>query len=358
LDDFVRAHAECLGATARHWAGRQDGAEAPQADFFSRDALDDTTWSSAPLAQRVRFIEERRRQDADAARTLLKTVWAQENADARVRLLKTLRTGLASADQSFLEELKKDRAPRVRALAQRFLCRLPGTAEEHPALRACVERIRRSETGLLRKRKVLALELPATVKEAAANGWIRETFAEVGFDELGHSLAMAELEMVEAAGKDQNLLLGLALMAAQDKRFDLLEKIVSTHFADAWEEMSLSGPLDLSDWTAEERMRWAEILVRPCAAKPPAVYAAWTWLHRALRGPAPEALMEGVLQPASWLSELQQEKKCGPEWMEILAACCPRPQRSALRSQFAALDAPLTANALALMDILDTMEKA
>jgi hypothetical protein len=358
LDDFVRAHAEYLGATAQYWARRQDDTSAPQPDFFGRDALDDTTWSSAPLGQRVRFIEERRRQDADAARTLLKTVWAQENADARVRLLMSLRTGLQSADQSFLEELQKDRAPRVRALAQRLRCRLPGTAGEHPALRTCVERIRRSEIGLLRKRVVLTLELPATVKETTAMGWIRETFAEVGLEELGLSLAMSELEIIEAAGKDQSLLLGLAVMATQDKRFDLLEKIVGLHLSDAWEQMSLSGPLDLSDWTAQERMQWAEILARPYIAKPPTVYAAWTWLHKTLKGPVPEALMQGVVRSAGWLGELQQENKCGPEWMEVLAACCPGPQRNPLRMQFAALDAPLTANALPLMDILDTMEKA
>ena len=201
LADFVRAHAEYLEATARYWAIRQDGADAPQPDFFGRDALDDTTWSSAPLGQRVRFIEDRRRQDAAAARTLLKTVWAQESADARVRLLMAFRTGLTSADESFLEELQKDRAPRVRALAQRFLCRLPGTAGEHPALRTCAERIRRSEKGLLRTRVVLTLELPATVKEMTASSWIRETFAEVSLDELGRSLAMSELEIIEAAGK-------------------------------------------------------------------------------------------------------------------------------------------------------------
>jgi hypothetical protein len=269
-----------------------------------------------------------------------------------------LRTGLTSADQSFLEELQKDRAPRVRALAQRLLCRLPGTAGEHPALRNCVERVRRTETGLLRKRVVLTLELPATVKEMTARSWIRETFAEVSLDELGRSLAMSELEIIEAAGKDQNLLLGLVVMATQDRRFDLLDKIVGLYFADAWEQMSLSGPLDLSDWTAEERMRWAAILTRPYIAKPPTEYAAWSWLHKTLKAAAPEALMQGVVRSANWLSELPQEKKCGPEWTEVLTACCPRSQRNALRAQFAALDAPLTATALALMDVLDTMEKA
>jgi hypothetical protein len=88
------------------------------------------------------------------------------------------------------------------------------------------------------------------------------------------------------------------------------------------------------------------------------LYAAWSWLHKALKAPVPEGLMEGVVRSDSWLSELQRGEKCGPEWMEILAACCPRPQRNRLRTQLAAVDSPLTVTALPLMDILDTMEKA
>jgi hypothetical protein len=358
LDDFVRAHAESLGATAEYWAKRQDDAEAPPPDYFGPEALEDTTRSSAPLVRRVRFIEERRRQDAEGARTLLETTWPQESADARVRLVMALQTGLTSADQGFLEGLNKDRAPRVRALAQRFLGRLPGTMVHHPALRACIERIQRSETGLLRKRMVLSLELPATVKEHTVRDWIRETFAEVALDELGRSLGASELEIIEAAGKDQNLLLGLAIMATQDKRFDLLEEIVRKHFKDALEQMSLSGPIDLSDWTPEERIQWAKILASPYGAKPPVLYAAWSWLHRSLKGPLPEELMERVVRSPTWLSELQQKEKCGPEWLEMLAICCPRPQRDRLRTRLADVDSPLTVTALPLMDILDTMEKA
>jgi len=101
LDDFVRTHAEFLGATAQYWARRQDDAYAPAPDYFGPDALDDTNWSSAPLGRRVRFIEQRRRQDSEAARTLLEATWPQESADARVRLLMMLQAGLSSATRAF-----------------------------------------------------------------------------------------------------------------------------------------------------------------------------------------------------------------------------------------------------------------
>jgi hypothetical protein len=357
IDGFVRAYAEQLGLTAQHWAAQQNDSTAAQQNYFFADALDETNWSQAPLAQRARFIMDRRKEDAAAARTLVEANWAQENADARVRVLTALETGLNSGDQTFLEGLAKDRAPRVRSLAQRFLARITGRDADHPALKACMERMHRSTSGLLKKRATLTLELPATVKEHEARLWIRNAFSEVSCSELALALDMNEAAMIDAAEKDEKLMLALALMATQDRRLDLLEQIVSSRLKDAWEQMSLCGVQDLGLMPTDERLRWAEILVRPYAGKPPASYAAWSWLHRSLEAPVPEALMETVLRSSRWLANLLDEKKAGPEWMELLAAVCPSPLRDRLRNQFASLDAPLTLTALSLLDILDSLEK-
>jgi hypothetical protein len=357
MDGFVRAHAEHLGLTAQHWAAQRDDNIAAPQNYFDADALDETTWSKAPLAQRARFIVDRRKEDAPMARALVEATWAQENADARVRLVMALETGLNASDQPFLEGLMKDRAPRVRSLAQRFLARISGSSAEHPALKACLERIRRSTAGLLKKRTTLALELPATVKEHEAKGWIRKTFVEVSCDELARAFAMTETAMIEAAEKDESLLLALALMATEDRRLDLLEQIAGGRLKDAWEQLSLCGVLDLGLMPVEERLRWAEILIRPYAAKPPASYSAWSWLHRSLEGPAPELLMEPVLRSSRWLDELLEAKKAGPEWMELLASVCPASLRDRLRTRLMPLDAPLNLTALPLLDILDSLEK-
>ena len=180
IDAFVRAHTEHLGLTAQCWAEQRDETIAQPQSYFDADDLDDTTWSKAPLAQRARFIADSRKNNAAAARTLVESVWTQENADARVRLLMALEAGLNIDDRPFLEALAKDRAPRVRSLAQRFLARICGGGVENPALKACLERIHRSTAGLLKKRPALALELPATVKEHEVKTWIRNTFAEAG----------------------------------------------------------------------------------------------------------------------------------------------------------------------------------
>lgn len=357
IDAFVRAHSEHLGLTAQRWAEQRDDAVAPPQSYFDADDLDEATWPKAPLAQRARFIADSRKRDAAAARALVESAWMQENADARVRLLMALETGLNNEDQPFLEGLAKDRAPRVRSLAQRYLARICGGGAEHPALKACLERIRRSTAGLLKKRPALALELPATVKEHEARIWIRNAFAEVGCDELARALDLTQLAMIEAAENDENLLLAFALMATQDRRLDLLEQIADGRLKDSWEQLSLCGVQDLVLMPVEERLRWAEILIRPCGGKLPASYPAWSWLHRSLEGPGPAILMEPIFRSSRWLADLQDERKLGPERLELLAALCPTSQRGQLRALMAPLDAPLTMTASPLLDILDSLEK-
>ncbi|WP_263375043.1 DUF5691 domain-containing protein [Granulicella aggregans] len=355
MSGFVKAHAEHLGATAEVWASGEGAAEQHRLiDFFSTTDLDETNWTTAPPALRQTFIMNLRRKDSVAGLELVRSVWSQEDAEIRLRLLGALAAELQPTDKDFLEGLQKDRAPRVRDLARRLLGRLPGVTGWHPALSACMERIEKIESGIFRKHTVLKLQLPATVKEHQAKGWIRETFAEVSFEELARGLQISETDLVEAAAKDEGLLLALALLATADRRLDLLEQIVK-RLLDAWEQMSQCGPMQLDTMTSSECLRWAEILVQPYGAKPPFLIAGWSWMHRALRGPVPGTLIEAVLRSSEWRDKLQEMK--GPEWMDLLAACCPGELRARLRVLLEMIEPAQTVSALALLDILDAMEK-
>jgi len=358
IDSFVRTYAEHLGLTAQHWTAQQADAAAAPKNYFDAEALDDISWSNAPLAQRVRFLGSRRKEDPTSARALLEATWAQETADTRVCLLAALESGLTSGDQPFLEAILKDRAPRVRSMAQRFLSRITGSGMENPALKACLERIQLTTTGLIKKRGKLALELPATLRETEVNAWIRNCFSEVSLDELARSLNLTESAMVDAAEKDKNLLVALAWMATAGRRLELLKRIAAGQLNDAWEQLALCGNPDLGMMPAADRLRWAEILLAPYGSNPPASYAAWRWLHRALEGPVPEMLIEPIVRSSRWLDDLLNEAKAGPEWMELIAAVCPASQRVRLRDRFKDLDPQLTLTALPLLDILDSLEKA
>ena len=353
IDGFVRSHAEKLGSTAQHWADRQKP-EAETRSYFDPDLLDQSNWAQARLSRRVAFLEQRRREDADAARALLQSTWPNEEAEARFRLLQVLQTRLSAADQGFLSTLEKDRAPRVRTLAAKFLSRL-GAGGGNPSLQACLERIKQAQSGLLRKRTVFHLELPANVKDQAASRWTLQTFGEVSFNELAGAFQLTENDLIEAGAKDDPLLLALALVATNDRRIDLLEGVV-THFPNAWERMFESGLDSLGTMTEPERHRWAEVIVHPYRKQLPTVYALWDWLHRAIEASAPVSVMS-ILLKGDLLKKLPDREHSSPPWLEVLAAICPGPQRSDLRAQLAEFETSQSANAIALLEILDGMEK-
>ena len=355
LDAFVHAHSEYLGVTAEQWAKRKGSESADAFDAYAEGVLDDTTWSAARLRHKLDYIEQRRTQDANAARALIEAAWAQQDAESRVRLLMALQNGLAATDEPFLTSLGKDRSPRVRTVATRLLGRLTGSTEQSDALRKCLERIQRSETGVFRKRPVLKLELPANVKEPGAPPWVRGLFAEVSIEELASSQVLSAAELVEAAKEDRYLLLGLAWMATDDRRFDVLTK-VAEELPELWELMSDGGAPDLALLPQTQRMQWAEIITRPVWSKPlQEDILAWGWLHRAIRAPVPDGLIQGMLR-TNWQDDLRDAAKARPDWPEMLAACASAAQRPRLREQLAGLDSLYTANALSLLEILDMME--
>lgn len=352
IDTFVRLNAERLGPSAQYWADRQK-AEAGTQSYFDPELLDESNWGQAGLSRRVTYLERRRQEDSDAARELLESTWAQEVADARFRLLQTFQTGLSMRDQAFLSTLEKDRAPRVRTLAARFLARL-GAAGENPALGVCLGRIKQNEHGLNRKRIGLQLELPANVKHQEVSRWILQTFGEVSIGELANAFHMAEEELIEAAAKDEPLLLALGLLATSECRLELLEVVVS-HLPNAWERVFDAGLDTLGTMTGPERQRWEQIIVLPYSEDLPTIYALWDWLHRITDAETTPSVMALVLE-ARLLAKVPELERGNAGMLEVMAAICPPPQRQELRQQLAEFDQSITVNPLALLEILDGME--
>jgi hypothetical protein len=113
MEGFLRAHAERLGMDVRPWIDRDKKGDEKRG-YFDVEVLNDDNWHDATPSRRQRYIGDRRRQDANAARALVEAVWSNQGAELRFNLLQSLRAGLSSADIPFLEGLAKDRAPRVR----------------------------------------------------------------------------------------------------------------------------------------------------------------------------------------------------------------------------------------------------
>ena len=356
IEGFIRKHAERLGATAQYWIER----ETPQVQrrgYFDAEELTPSNWADAPLARRAAFIEDWRTRDAAGAREALAAVWATRSADERLRLLGAMQSSLSKDDLTFLEPLKKDRAPRVRALAARLLARSSGADGENPALRECLSRIERSKAGVLRKGPALKLSLPANVKEPEAPRWIAEQFASIGLDEFASALDLGPDTLADAAEKDSNLLLALAMMASVECRWTLLEQIVTGALPEAWGRMSECAWSGLDPLSPAQRMEWVRVAVRPQQWIPPAGVAQWSWLLCQMEGPLPGPVMEEILKAKSFKEQIAGEKPPSTEWVQAICALCPSALRDRLGSQLAALERESAGQGLLLLETLDRLEK-
>ncbi|MFJ3210018.1 DUF5691 domain-containing protein [Streptomyces flaveolus] len=85
-------------------------------------------WQEGLFAERVALLASLRSRDPAAARDLLVSTWATERAEDRLMFLDSLRTGLAPADEPFLEQALADRSRNVRATAAELLSALPESA--------------------------------------------------------------------------------------------------------------------------------------------------------------------------------------------------------------------------------------
>ncbi len=85
-------------------------------------------WQEGLFAERVALLATLRARTPEAARELLADTWATERAEDRLMFLDSLRTGLAAADEAFLEQALSDRSRNVRTTAAELLSALPGSA--------------------------------------------------------------------------------------------------------------------------------------------------------------------------------------------------------------------------------------
>lgn len=105
--------------------GSASGAHHP--DLTDPDAVA-RVWEEGLFAERVALFDAVRARDPAAGLALLATTWAAERAEDRLMFLDSLRSGLGSADEPFLEQALADRSRNVRATAAELLSALPDSA--------------------------------------------------------------------------------------------------------------------------------------------------------------------------------------------------------------------------------------
>ncbi|WP_019548691.1 DUF5691 domain-containing protein [Streptomyces sulphureus] len=85
-------------------------------------------WNEGLFAERVAVLTEVRARNPRAGLELLAAEWGSERAEDRLIFLDTLRHGLSTADEGFIEQALADRSKNVRATAAELLAMLPESA--------------------------------------------------------------------------------------------------------------------------------------------------------------------------------------------------------------------------------------
>jgi hypothetical protein len=352
LQDFVRAHADQLGASAVAWTQRHATSTTPDVYSFV-EVIDEANWTKARPAQRVTFIRGLRATDAARARALVEGVFASEQAPVRLVLVKALAENLSQADQAFLEGLAKDRAPTVREAAESLLARLPGSPQAAKRLDECMSRIKRTTEGVLRRRMALQLDYPATVKESQRETWAISTFGTIALDDFAKGLGLSIDEIAAATAYDQMLSTVLAVQASQSRRYDLLARLVREGLVYAWVAMVEVDDIDILDPEA-----WSAAAIQPDLWRD--MPGALMRLYAKLRTPLPAPTAERLLASKAWhdLLGIAEQNMPDPIVFSTIATLVPQALRDALRRPLAQLPAELTARALAVMSLLDLIEAA
>ena len=355
MDGFLRAHAERLGPEVRAWLHR-DQLSMDGGGYLDIEAVDENNWREATPACRQLFIEQRRRQDAAAARALVEAAWSVDDGDTRFGFLQALRHGLSPADIPFLRGLAKDRAPRVRQLAEQYLSRLPDAAEQSAALTLILDRIVRGSVGILRKRPTLKLELSAAEVGQDWRSWASQAARDVELDELAHALGMQPAEMIAAAAEDPCLSAAITIMAFRQDRTDLAYQAYETTPENSrwldWQLLQAIDPVVL-----DARRDLAEYLIRETLGAGFLTDRDLTRAHQSLQGPLSEALIEEIIEAPIWAQWAAAPERRYLSSLATVAALCPQAKRLRLRAALAQIDSASLATIRQFLDILDTIER-
>jgi hypothetical protein len=191
------------------WA--EIAASAAKVQSEAGDRITAENWDRYWPAARKVALAELRRRDPLAARAVLEAKLANESADARLRLLELLATGLSDADVPFLETVATaDRAQRVKALAASLLSRLGRGTAVGEDLQEIAGFFAVKMKGLLRRSRVIEFE---NAKTPARRQGRAALFERIDMASFASALALTPEELIAAWSFDLDSQADAALVA-------------------------------------------------------------------------------------------------------------------------------------------------
>ena len=258
----------------------------------------DTVWQEGASADRLQVLAHWRATDPAKARDEVAAVWRQEKADFRVEMVEALANNLSEDDEPLLETALDDRSGTVRAVAQRLLARIPGSAY-------CARAIARADTLLNMGKKKLATTLP----EEHEKSWERDGI--VAKPRQGMGERSWWLMQTVAVTPPAHWVERFGMPPA-----DLIAAATDEHGAEILEGWSRAAVLyDARDWTPPLVEAWSKRLSKRASGGVSAIEMCELLLPK-LPLPALEAMALKILRDG--------ESKQDIAWKTVVAAL-PRP---------------------------------
>jgi hypothetical protein len=215
----------------------------------------ENVWQTGTPEQRKQLLGILRSMDAQKARELVESTWAEDPPEDRAAFLEAFEAGLSPADEALLEGALDDKRKPVRDQAAELLARIPTSQFAHrmsTRLAALVEYTPPSK-GLLRKKAgVLSVKLPGEPDAAGK----RDGLVAKAREGMGAQAAMLSDIVAQAA---------LSLwQQLHDKPRELIDAALAGEYAQALIRGWVTAAI------RQKNLDWAEPLIRSILALQPA----------------------------------------------------------------------------------------
>jgi len=232
-------------------------------------------WDIAPRDERVAILQYLRETDPQTAIELLELSWKEEEPRTKALFIETLKTGLTSKDERFLEVCLDDKRKEVRQQAAKLLIHLPKSAYMQRMFDRAVDCMSLKKNPV--KKEKLELDFPTDLDKAAKRDGIQTADPKWkgGNFQTGQFFQIFSLIPLEKWEQhfDRTTKELLESFVRSDWSIMLLEAVVHSstlHESDDWMRVLMDFWID-----NHHRSRWAKTDVKPVIeALPDEVYNA------------------------------------------------------------------------------------
>jgi hypothetical protein len=187
---------------------------------FVSKAVEEFDWETSGIVNRVKYLEQLRKENSPDAVEKIKQVWKEENAASRAELISALFINLSKSDEEFLVPLLSDKSQKVKEKAFQLIKQIPSSAiiESYKnCVRQSIQITQSKMLGLISRTTVqvnlkvsdesiftTGIQKLSSTKEISDDDFIlMQMIAEIPPSFWSEQFAMNTVDVIKAFGKDE-----------------------------------------------------------------------------------------------------------------------------------------------------------